>query len=1087
MPSLSALEKFKASFENLGLELQTLKELELPYDDLPIPDNEPANEQALGAEPEEPDSPPVQEEAADEPYPPLEGEPQAGTDVFGDFSDLIEPVPDNLATDEPATAEPPAFDDIFPETETPSSDGGLPPDLLDGLSDEIESTPPSEDLGDQDTGLPDFDFDNLGPSDEETAEQVAPGTGADTTAGADSTDNADVGLPDFPDFDTGENMELYGEDTQDGQGKAETDSENFDLGDIPDFSDSESQGLSQEGEPVSDEAGDTESSDLPDFNLGDIPDFGDTGSPDTESPMSPSDEESSSFDDTGTESDEDSFDFGSEPPDSGAEATLEDISEDGFDRFSPDSGSLGDGFDDIGSSIDDFGDLEDFGISDLGNGFDDKTTGKGKKPGKKGKASKGGANDVEEISLTMEELEQFQETLSSYPLNLRMACEELIAEKAVVPEQMSRLIRLLIEGAPATETAALAGKLLEKTIPIPKGYEKRTGEELEAEQASFAYIFVHNFLPVLRLFMAIALVVLSVGYLSYRYIYMPIKAEKIYKLGIDRIEAGEYSRANERFLEAYRIHPKKPWFYTYARAFRDARQYTLAEEKYKELLNFTASKNKRGIPEKAAVLEYADLETNYIGDYQTADNIIRRNILDYFPMDKEALLALGDNNLIWGEYDKDRLEDAREAYAKLIERYGRTDPLLERMLKYFIRTDNLGQVLPLQNYFMYSEKRVISAATLAEMGGYFLDKRLEKVRGVPNEYLEQIGGIREILIRAIKQDPMLPESYYHLARYYNYFEDFTDERLTLEVAVRAFEAAKEESPKRIGYHINALRRYAEILINGKEFFPAEENLVKGINVYQNGLSRRLLTPSPEFGRLYADLGDLEFFVKDGDMQTALDYYNYSEQNGWAPPEIQYRMGAAHYQLRQWGPALERFFASFREMPFNRRNLYALGNVSYMRGNYFAAQGYYDRLLEILEDDRTRLPPIAPTDDEDQLDLVERLMVAQNNLGVVLEALTERTGNISYRSRAQGLYSDSERAWDILTRNPTTMIRMRPSPDITAPSVNPAYLNVQNSLHPVPGYEHQFFLRIDKDVLEPSLWEDLAPSGFRLSEGIHTGR
>jgi tetratricopeptide (TPR) repeat protein len=232
---------------------------------------------------------------------------------------------------------------------------------------------------------------------------------------------------------------------------------------------------------------------------------------------------------------------------------------------------------------------------------------------------------------------------------------------------------------------------------------------------------------------------------------------------------------------------------------------------------------------------------------------------------------------------------------------------------------------------------------------------------------------------------------------------------------------------------------------------------------------------------------LEFFVKDGDMQAALDYYNSGERNGWAPPEIQYRMGVAHYQMRQWGSALERFYEAFRELPFNRRILYALGNASYMRGNYFAAQGYYDRLLEILEDDRSRFPVIAPTDDEDQLDVVERLMVAQNNLGVVLEALTERTGNKSYRSRAQGLYSDSERAWDVLTRNPVSMIRMRPSPDIMAPSVNPAYLNIQNTLYPIPGYEHQFFLRVDRDVLEPSLWEDLAPPGFRLSEGIHTGR
>jgi hypothetical protein len=159
----------------------------------------------------------------------------------------------------------------------------------------------------------------------------------------------------------------------------------------------------------------------------------------------------------------------------------------------------------------------------------------------------------------------------------------------------------------------------------------------------------------------------------------------------------------------------------------------------------------------------------------------------------------------------------------------------------------------------------------------------------------------------------------------------------------------------------------------------------------------------------------------------------------------------------------------------------------MQGNYFAAQGYFDRPLELLESDRARLPPIMATDNEDQLDLAERLMVAQNNLGVTLEALSERTGDNSYRSRALGLYSDSERAWDILTRNPTTMIRMRPSPEISAPSVNPAYLNVQNSLRPVSDYQPQIFLRIDKDMLEPSSWEGLATPGYSLSEGIYTGR
>jgi len=1167
MPSLSALEKFKDSFKNLGMELQVLEELNLPFDDLSLPDHEPAIDPALSQPADEAqtgtyptDAPPPfdnlinanasdePQPITDEPYSPPADEPPGGMDIFGDYSDLLGGGAGNLPVDEefapPAqeetgftTEEPPAVvDEAIPEPEVSNGEGKLPNGFLNGFADEIEAERASlgkkkgkkkdldEELGmdfpdqnfdelnipeqeqaSQDAGLPDIDIDSLGLPGEETSDDTGAEIPAEDSGETGASGDTDWGIENFPDFSSGESMELAGEEAPESVAKAESDLPEFNL-DMPDFNDTGSQAPSGDEEALSDDTfGDfssgateegSEDGDALDMSGFDMPDFDDSES------QAPSGEEEPEVeypplddDAAGTESDdEEAFGFDEELP-SGDEATLEEVPGDAFDNFNPESGSLGEGFEVSGGEefgagefgADGFGSLDDFPIPGLDTDFDAIAPGKGKKAGKRGKASKGGEGDIEEISLTPEELDLLQETLSTYPLNLRIACEELIAEQAVAPEQMSRLVRLLVDGAPPEETAALAGKILNKTIPIPKGYERKTGEEMEDEQSSFPYIFVHTFLPMLSRFMAIAIVVLCLGYLFWQYIYNPIKAEKIYKLGIERIEAGEYTRANERFSEAYRIHPKKPWFYTYARAFRDSRQYTLAEEKYKELMHFTASKNKKGIPEKAAVLEYADMETNYIGDYQTADNIIRRNILDYFPDDKDALLALGDNNLTWGEYEKERLEDAREAYARLIELYGRTDPLLERMLKYFIRTDDLGQVLALQSYFMASEKKVISAPTLAEMGGYFLDKRLEKVRGVPNEYLEYISGIREILLRAIKQDPMLPESYYHLARYYNYFENTSDEKLTLEVAIRAFDAAKEESPKRIGYHINALRRYAEILTDGKEFFPAEENLVKGVNVYENALSRRLLKPSPEYGRLYTDLGDLEFFVKQGDMQAALDYYNSGEQNGWAPPEIMYRMGAAHYQMRQWGPAQERFYEAFRELPFNRRILYALGNASYMRGNYFAAQGYYDRLLEILEDDRSRFSPIAPTNDKDQLDVVERLMVAQNNMGVVLEALTERTGNTSYRSRAQGLYSDSERAWDVLTRNPTSMIRMRPSPDIMAPGVNPAYLNVQNTLHPIPDYEHQFFLRVDRDVLEPSLWEDLAPPGFRLSEGIHTGR
>jgi tetratricopeptide (TPR) repeat protein len=723
------------------------------------------------------------------------------------------------------------------------------------------------------------------------------------------------------------------------------------------------------------------------------------------------------------------------------------------------------------------GDLEEFTLPGIDDVFGGTSAGGGTgfPSAPAGSSGAGEASEeVEEIQLNDEDLAQFQKTLAGYPLNLRIACEELIAEQAVAPDLMSKLVKLLIRGAAAKETAALAGKILGRAIPIPRGFEKSTGEALEAEQSSFAYIFVHNFLPVLRLFLMIAIVAASLFYLIYQFAYTPMRAESIYKIGYERLFAGEYQRANDRFSEAFRIHRKKDWFYRYAEAFRDERQYIYAEEKYDELLRFYPR-------DKKGVLDYAAMETNYLRNYSKAETLLRRNLLDYAPNDKEGLLALGDNSLAWGEIDRSKYEDARFAYARLLDRYGWTDPVVERMMKYFIRTDNLREVLPLQAYFMNNKRRKISAGSLAELGGYLLDKRLEEVRGVPDEYVEHIEGIRDVLLRAVQADPSLPEPHYHLSRYYHNLGNTHEERVTLETAIRAFDSSPEGSIRRINYRIDTQKRYADILINSREFFPAEEQLIKGIGIYEDALARRLLARSPEFGRLYAGLGDLEYFTKAGDMETALRYYRRSEQQGWAPPEMLYRMGSAYYHRGEWRDALERFFTASAELPLNRRLLYALGNASYQRGDYFAAQGYYNRLLDILELERSRLPLLLPNERPEFVELAERLMIARNNMGAPLEALAGQTGDNRYRSRALALYSESARAWDTLTRNPDTMIRMRPAPEVSAPGVNLPYLNSRNTLYPQPGFEPHIFIQIDKDVLEPSTWEQLAPQGSRLAQ------
>jgi tetratricopeptide (TPR) repeat protein len=212
------------------------------------------------------------------------------------------------------------------------------------------------------------------------------------------------------------------------------------------------------------------------------------------------------------------------------------------------------------------------------------------------------------------------------------------------------------------------------------------------------------------------------------------------------------------------------------------------------------------------------------------------------------------------------------------------------------------------------------------------------------------------------------------------------------------------------------------------------------------------------------------------MSAALEYYHRSERYGWAPPEIQYRMGAAYYQLEDWQNSLDYLFKASSDLPLNRRILYALGNVTYKRGDYFAAQGYYNRLLDVLESQRLRMPVLLPNDRPEFLELGERLMMARNNAGVTAEALAGITGRREYRSQALTLYAESARAWDAITRNPQTMVRSRLADTPGAPGINLGFLNANNALRPSSNYTPEIFIRIDKDVLEPSHWEELAPFG-----------
>ncbi|MCL2271975.1 MAG: tetratricopeptide repeat protein [Treponema sp.] len=1088
MPSLDALGEFKSSFSNIGNERADLISKKLNYDDLALPDTEapPMDLTRMAAPGTQSDE--------------ISADTEPGSDGF-DFNAFINTNP------APSLDEPPSIDDLMMndlyQTESAGAGEQALDDFLKDLN--IQTEPSNENTFVEDTPDP-----FSAPADDFSAEELPGSVQAETPVdldefALDDFDPGDTSSPEKTTSDDFEGIDMGGESPHlegiDMGGESPHFEENPAKND--DFGSGSSDTEADETNEFADDAGIDMGGETLDFETG-----SDDSLPDFETPL-PNDDFAgfeSGTDSAGSDdfSLPDDFSAGAadDPgaPDLGAgEQSLPDDFSQNFDGdfgsdFSSDSIELDNepetqsqGNDSSSSAGFDSGgfDNDDFQIPGLEEIFDKTKSGAAPPPAekkgffKKRKDKKDDVpeaeSDVEEIRLSENDVSRLLKTLASYPLNLRVVCEEMIAEMVLLPQQLSKLIRMLINGANVRDTAAFAEEITGKHIVIPKSFEKMTGAAFEAEQASFAYIFVHNFLPVLRLFAVIALLAASVIYLGYRFIYIPVKAEGLYKRGYERIPEGEYQRANQLFNEAFLTHKKKKWFYSYAEAFRDQRRYSLAEEKYDELL-FNYPRDKKG------VLDYANLQTYYLLNYEKANRLLQQQLLDYAPNDYDGLLAAGDNFLLWADSDPsrfyDRYEDARFSYARLIELNGWLAPIIERMMKYFIRTDNLKEVLTIRVWFENDVKRKLSAPSLAELGGYLLDKQLTPVKGVPDPYLESIESVRNMLLQAVREEPTLPEPHYHLARYHNSLGNTYEERLTLENAIRAFDLAQTESVRRRLNRVDTHFRYSNLLVNNREFFPAEEQVIKGIQLYEDFLARNLITASasPQLGQLYAAKGDLEYFVKSGDMNAALSNYRQAERYGYMPPEIQYRMGAAFYHLQDWRNSLDYLFKASAGLPLNRKLLYALGNAAYQRGDYFAAEGYYSRLLDILDSQRVRMPVLLPNDNPQFLELGERLMMAYNNAGVIYEALAEQTGRRDYRSSALGLYAESARAWDSITRNPETMVRMRLTDLPGAPGINLGFLNANNAIRPTPNYVPQIFVRIDKDVLDPSKWEELAPFG-----------
>ena len=859
----------------------------------------------------------------------------------------------------------------------------------------------------------------------------------DLSASGDADVNALEELGDLGDFDIpGDTSGLDGEQAAGG------DSGVADLGDAGDFGDLGASG----------DAGD----------FGDIPDFDDISS---QNDFSVTDE-IPDYNDSIFDNDESLDDSDSN------KSTEDDISLEDFDTSAMDDmdfgiadtdSKLNGGFE-MGSN-DDFlmeGEFEIPGFSDVSTVKEEKHTPLVSK--KDSKKSKKGISEVdfseaeesEELppnTLSDAQYKQFLKNLSEYPLNVRLAFENLIVQDEFTDDAEFEIIEKILNKAPARQVASFLEKMLDTSIPVPRDFEHRTAEEYEAYKKSLSYQLRNRIIPACLIGITLMLAFLGIYHFSKNCIYKPLKANSLYKQGYALLQADEYPQSEMKFEEACKYRISKKWFFNYARGYRNHKQYQRASAMYDRILSFFKH-------DKAAGLEYADMELNDMANYERAEEIVRREVLDYHINDADGILKLGDIFLEWGtEKEPEKLELAREQYANLLQLYGKdkrsSDLYLSRMMRYFIRTDNLKQVIPLKKVFEPREKS-LCADDWAELSGYLLDKYYGTL-APSEEYLRyEIDGLRGLLLRAVKTNPDNPIAYYNLAKYFIKSGENAAIENTLQTAIEKFNTVPSMKKRDIYKYIDSYRLLGEQYIDMENYLQAQEQFSEGISLFTTERDNAGFEGNPDIGKLYEDMGNIKYSIS-GDYDDALTNYKYSVELGNDTPNLRYRIGYIQYKKNNYGEALGSFMKAGDGNVKERNLMLAMANTLFMRGDDYAAQGYYSQLIDSLDREIEKRGIVFPQTSVKDYDVVNTYLYASNNYGVTLYNLAKRTGNSALNAQAIVQFSQSLRAWDALTRNQETLVRLEGS--------NLAQQNIQYITHQVPEFEPSIYTDISKTLLD----------------------
>ena len=559
-------------------------------------------------------------------------------------------------------------------------------------------------------------------------------------------------------------------------------------------------------------------------------------------------------------------------------------------------------------------------------------------------------------TFTDNEYKRFLKNLKDYPLNVRIALEDFVVKNEFTDDAIFGILEKVLRKAPARQVASELEKLLDIQLDVPRDFEKRSVAEYEAYKKSVEYQLKNRIIPGAILTGVAAVLIFCIVTLSKKFIYEPICASILYNQGYELLEDNQYAQSEETFNEALNYKPVKKWFFKYAEGYRRHKQYDRARMMYRAIVQ-------RYDHDKKGALDWAGMECYDLYNYEESERLIKREVLDYYINDRDAVLQLGDVYLEWAtDRDPTKFELAKEQYDLLVELYGTDDLINSRQMRYFIRTDNLRMVLGYKEMFM-SKGRHLEPQDRIELSEYILDKRYGVLRPAEKELLSSIEDVRALLEGAVKAAPENPVALYNMARYFVNTNNGKGAAQMMKSAIAQFEKQTRRNKRETYKYINAYRLLGEEMVEEREYITAEELYGKGISIFEKENSTSGFESDENTGHLYSDLADLDYFIA-GDNDAALKNYVNAVNNKYDTSSVRYRIGYIQYENHNYPEALGSFIKSQDTSGNDTHLLLALANTLSLSSDNHVAAGYYERLLSQLDSDRQKYAVLLPQVRED---------------------------------------------------------------------------------------------------------------------------